>query len=88
LNGKVAASVKKTDINGRRDPLGRPRDILYPQKLALTSLTSGSCSVSIVRSLVFLLVSGICSHVGGRIYSFIFSSLNDIVSNSVSVFND
>jgi hypothetical protein len=27
-----------------------PRDTLYPQKLALTSLTSGGCSVGIVRS--------------------------------------
>jgi hypothetical protein len=35
---------------GRGDPLQRPRDNLYPQKLALTSPTSGSCSVGIVRS--------------------------------------
>jgi hypothetical protein len=34
----------------RRDPSGRPRDILYPQKLALTSQTSGGLSVGIVRS--------------------------------------
>jgi hypothetical protein len=38
---KVAAPVLKTDINGRRDPLRWPRDTLYPQKLALTSPTSG-----------------------------------------------
>jgi hypothetical protein len=39
----------KTDINGRRDPLRWPRDTLYPQKLALTSPTSGGLSVGIVR---------------------------------------
>jgi hypothetical protein len=35
---------------GRRDPLRWPRGTLYPQKLALTSLTSGDFSVGIVRS--------------------------------------
>jgi hypothetical protein len=35
---------------GHRDPLCWPRDTLYPQKLALTSLTSGSRAVGIVRS--------------------------------------
>jgi hypothetical protein len=39
----------KTEINGRGDPLGWPRNTLYPQKLALTSLTSGGRSVGIVR---------------------------------------
>jgi hypothetical protein len=46
---KVAAPVLKTEINGRGDPLRRPRDTLYPQKLALTSLTNGCRSVGIVR---------------------------------------
>jgi hypothetical protein len=32
------------------DPLRRPRDTLYPQKLAITSPTSGGRSVGIVRS--------------------------------------
>jgi hypothetical protein len=41
LNGKVAAPVLKTDINGRRDPLRWPHNTLYPQTLALTSPTSG-----------------------------------------------
>jgi hypothetical protein len=36
-------------INGRGDPLRWPRDTLYPQKLALTSPTSGGRSVGIVR---------------------------------------
>jgi hypothetical protein len=49
LEGKVAAPVQETKINDRGNPLRWPRDILYPQKLALTS-TSGGCSVSIVRS--------------------------------------
>jgi hypothetical protein len=34
---------------GRGDPLRWPRDTLYPQKLALTSSTSGGGSVFIVR---------------------------------------
>jgi hypothetical protein len=41
--------VLKTEINGRGDPLRWPRDTLYPQKLALASLTSGGRSVGIVR---------------------------------------
>jgi hypothetical protein len=35
---------------GRRDPSRWPRGTFYPQKLALTSSTSGGCSVGIVRS--------------------------------------
>jgi hypothetical protein len=35
---------------GRRDSSRWPRDTLYPQKLALTSLTSGGRSACIVRS--------------------------------------
>jgi hypothetical protein len=35
---------------GRRDPSRRPCGTLYPEKLALTSLTSGGRSVGIVRS--------------------------------------
>jgi hypothetical protein len=34
---KVAAPVKKTKINDRGNPLRWPRNILYPQKLALLS---------------------------------------------------
>jgi hypothetical protein len=34
---------------GRGDPLRWPRDTLYPQKLELTSPTSGGRSVGIVR---------------------------------------
>jgi hypothetical protein len=49
LNGKVAAPVWKTEINGLRDPLRLPRDTLYPQKLVLTSPTCGGRSVGIVR---------------------------------------
>jgi hypothetical protein len=35
---------------GRRDPPRWPRNTLYPQKLALTSPTSGGRSVGVVRS--------------------------------------
>jgi hypothetical protein len=45
LNEEVTAPVLKTEINGRGDPLRSPRDTLYPQKLALASLTSGGRSV-------------------------------------------
>jgi hypothetical protein len=40
---------RKTEINGRGDPLRWPRDTLYQLKLALTSPTSGGRSVYIVR---------------------------------------
>jgi hypothetical protein len=48
VNGKVAAPVLKTEINGCGDPLPWPRDTLY-QKLALISPTNGDRSVGIVR---------------------------------------
>jgi hypothetical protein len=50
LEGKVAAPIYKTEINNRRNLLRWPCDTLYPQKLALTSPTSGGRSVGIVRS--------------------------------------
>jgi hypothetical protein len=50
LEGKVAAAVYKTEINDRGNPLCWARDSLYPQKLALTSPTSGGRSVGIFRS--------------------------------------
>jgi hypothetical protein len=50
LEGKVAAPVYKPEINDRENPLRWPRDTLYPQKLSLTSPTSGGRSVGIVRS--------------------------------------
>jgi hypothetical protein len=49
LNGKVAAPGLENRDYGRGDPLRWPRDTLYPQKLALTSPTSGGRSVGIVR---------------------------------------
>jgi hypothetical protein len=50
LERKIAAALKETEINDRGNPLQWPRDTLYPQKLALTSPTSGGRSVVIVRS--------------------------------------
>jgi hypothetical protein len=50
LGRNSSGSVKKTETNDREDPLRWPRDTLYPQKLALTSPTSGRRSVDIVRS--------------------------------------
>jgi hypothetical protein len=44
---KLCGSVN--EINGRGDPLLWPRDTLYPQKLALSSPTSGGRSVGILR---------------------------------------
>jgi hypothetical protein len=40
---------RKPEINGRGNPLRWTRDTIYPQKLALTSPTSGGRSVGIVR---------------------------------------
>jgi hypothetical protein len=47
--GATWMEKKKLEINGREDPLRWPRDTLYPQKLALTSPTSGGRSVGMVR---------------------------------------
>jgi hypothetical protein len=49
LEWKISASGLENRINGRGDPLRWPRDTLYPQKLALSSPTSGGLSVGIVR---------------------------------------
>jgi hypothetical protein len=46
---RVEESVKKTELTAGGVPLRWPRDTLYPQKLALTSPTSGRRSVGIVR---------------------------------------
>jgi hypothetical protein len=58
---------------GRRDPSRWPRGTLYPQKLAITSPTSGSRSVGIVRSrtqtmkffLIIIYYLGACGSVVG-----------------------
>jgi hypothetical protein len=49
LEWHSSGSGQETRINGRGDPLRLPRDTLYPQKLALTSPTSGGRAVGIVR---------------------------------------
>jgi hypothetical protein len=49
LEWKSSGSSLENRINGRRDPLRWLCDTLYPQKLALTSPTSGGRSVGIVR---------------------------------------
>jgi hypothetical protein len=46
---KKCGSGQENRINDRGDPLRWPRDTFYPQKLALTSPTSGGLSVGIVR---------------------------------------
>jgi hypothetical protein len=50
LGRKSSGSGLEIRDYGRRNPLSSPRDILYPQKLALTSQTSGGRSVCRVRS--------------------------------------
>jgi hypothetical protein len=50
LERKSSGSGLESREYGRRDPSRLPRGTLYPQKLALTSLTSGGRSVGIVRS--------------------------------------
>jgi hypothetical protein len=47
---KSSGSCLENREYGRRDPSRRPRGTLYPQKLAITSPTSGGRSVGIVRS--------------------------------------
>jgi hypothetical protein len=49
LEWKSSGSGQGNRINGKGDPLCWPRDTFYPQKLALTSPTSGVRSVGIVR---------------------------------------
>jgi hypothetical protein len=49
LDWKSSGFGQENRINDRGDPLRWPRDTLYPQKLALTSPTSGGRSVGIVR---------------------------------------
>jgi hypothetical protein len=50
LERKSSGSGLEIREYGRRDPSRRPRGTLYPQKFALTSLTSGGRSVGIVHS--------------------------------------
>jgi hypothetical protein len=50
LERKRSGSGLEIREYGRRDPSRWPRGTLYPQKLALTSQTSGGRSVGIVRS--------------------------------------
>jgi hypothetical protein len=49
LEWESSGSGQENRINDRGDLLRWPRDTFYPQKLALTSLTSGGLSVGIVR---------------------------------------
>jgi hypothetical protein len=49
LERKSSCSGLESREYGRRDPSRWPRGTLYPQKLVLTSLTIGGCSVGIVR---------------------------------------
>jgi hypothetical protein len=50
LGRKISGSYLENRQYDRGHPSRRPRGTLYPQKLALTSSTSGGGSVGIVRS--------------------------------------
>jgi hypothetical protein len=50
LGRKSSGSSLENRDHGRRDPSRWPRDTHYPQKLALTSLTSGGRLVGLVHS--------------------------------------
>jgi hypothetical protein len=50
LGRKISGSGLESREYGRKDPSPWPRDTLYPQKVALTSPTSGGRPVGIVRS--------------------------------------
>jgi hypothetical protein len=71
LSEKVAAPVKKTEINGRGDSLRWPRNTLYQQRLALTSPTGGGRSVGIVRlrttATEFSLVNGRITQISSEV---------------------
>jgi hypothetical protein len=49
VNTFLHGQENRSNAEGGGNPLRWPRDTLYPQKLALTSLTSGGPSVGIVR---------------------------------------
>jgi hypothetical protein len=51
LGRKSSGSGLENRVYGHGDPLRLPRNTLYPQKLALTSLTSGGHSASFSRGL-------------------------------------
>jgi hypothetical protein len=82
LEWKVTAPVQKTEINGRGKPLRWPRNTLYLLELALTSPTSGGCSVDIVRlqtqamEFVFLFVCLFSYPLTSIIFSFTFCMLS------------
>jgi hypothetical protein len=50
LGRKSSGSDLENRDYGRRDPSRWPRSTFYPQKLALTSPTSGGRSVGMIRS--------------------------------------
>jgi hypothetical protein len=54
LGSNISGSGLENRQYGRRFPSSWPRGTLYPQKLALTSRTSGGRSVGVVRSRSFL----------------------------------
>jgi hypothetical protein len=66
LGRKSSGSGLENREYGRRDPSRWPRGTHYPQKLTITSPTSGGRSVGIVRSrtqvmeFVFLFVFSVC----------------------------
>jgi hypothetical protein len=64
LLDKSSGSCLENREYGREDPSRWPRSTLYPQKLAVTSLTSGSRTVGVVRSrthtMEFFLIFFIC----------------------------
>jgi hypothetical protein len=93
--------VKKTEINGRGDPLRWPSDTLYPQKLALTSLTSDGRSVGIVRLrtkghrvwssfsfLPFIYFESIPSLFSSSLTSLTHQNLNTSILEAMYVYND
>jgi hypothetical protein len=68
LGRKSSGSGLESREYGQGDPLRWPRDTLYPQKLPLTSPTSGGRSVGIVLSWTkateFVLFVNVCSKSG------------------------
>jgi hypothetical protein len=66
---KSSGSCLENREYGRRDPWRWPRGTLYPQKLSITSPTSGGRSVGIVRSLSQTMVFSFFNWEAHTVYS-------------------
>jgi hypothetical protein len=64
---KNSGSGQENQEYGHRDPSSWPRDTFYMQRLAVTSLTNGGCSVGTVRSRTEATEFVVCTYKRGHI---------------------